>query len=154
MDPVQEMLIERTCEQLSLAYAYHLDFGNYDALAKLFAEDATLQVGRAHYRNVDEIRTGVRQRYLQQVTRHVCSNIMVDVIDETRAVGVTYVTIYRHQYEGSEPPGEIPIRGPSFIGHYEDEFMLDRLGWRFASRRLNLRFRRGHTSESERTAKR
>ncbi|MEQ9643065.1 MAG: nuclear transport factor 2 family protein [Alphaproteobacteria bacterium] len=148
------MMIERACEQLSLAYAYHLDFGNFDALAKLFADDAVLHVGRMHYRNLDEIRTGVRQRYQQQVTRHVCTNLMVDVIDETRAVGVTYVTIYRHQYAGPEPSGEIAIRGPSFVGHYEDEFVLDRLGWRFASRRLNLRFRRGQTSETERTKNR
>jgi hypothetical protein len=149
MDAFQELLIERTCEQLSLAYAYHLDFGNFDALAKLFAPEATLQVGTAHYGSIDAIRAGVRERYSGQVTRHVCSNIMIDVIDANRAVGVTYVTIYRHHYDGPEPQGEIGIRGPSFVGHYEDEFVNQPTGWRFASRRLNLRFRRTRRTEGQ-----
>ena len=43
--PLKRMVIERACEQLSIAYARAVDFRDYDAFVELFADDALLDLG-------------------------------------------------------------------------------------------------------------
>jgi hypothetical protein len=139
---IERAMAERACEQLAIAYALHLDFGNYDAVARLFAPNATLHLDDVCHSGHEAIHNQLRERYAPYVTRHVCSNIFIDVVDDERAVGVTYLTLYRHGHNGFVPREALGIRGPSLVGHYEDEFLRMHSGWRFASRRLNVRFRR------------
>ncbi len=42
---LERIEIEHTCTQLSIAYARHIDFREYDAFVELFAEDAHLNAG-------------------------------------------------------------------------------------------------------------
>ena len=42
---LERIELEHTCTQLSIAYARHIDFREYDAFVELFAEDAHLNAG-------------------------------------------------------------------------------------------------------------
>ena len=141
MQALERIEIERACEQLSVAYARHVDFKEYDRFAELFTEDGHLNAGGP----VDG-RAAIRQRMAQRSdrlrSRHVLTNIQVEVIDADHARGITYLSLYWHV--GDESLGDKPIEftGPAAVGHYEDEFVRTASGWRIARRVLRLAFLR------------
>lgn len=132
--------IERACTALSYAYARAIDFRDQDALVALFTDDATLTVGET-LSGQDAIRAWIRARPDEVRSRHVISNVFVDVLSADSARGIAYLTLYRHQGEASLRHGPAPLAGAAAVGHYEDRFVRAAGGWRFASRRLQLAFR-------------
>jgi hypothetical protein len=88
------------------------------------------------------IRRFLAQRPVNLRSRHVFTNIAIEVVDSDHARGITYLTLYRHVGDESLAPGPIEFEGPAGIGHYEDELVRTTDGWRFASRKLQFAFRR------------
>jgi hypothetical protein len=140
MQPHESHAIERACTALSYAYARAVDFRDQDALVELFTADAVLTIGET-LRGQDAIRTWIRARPDEVRSRHIISNVFVDVIDDDRARGISYLTLYRHEGPQSLRYGPVPLPGPAAVGHYEDRFARTADGWRFAARRLQLAFR-------------
>ena len=139
--PLKRMIIERACEQLSVAYARAVDFRDYDAFVELFTDDARLDLGM-RLEGKAAIRESMKLRSDEIRTRHVLTNISVEVQDSQHARGVSYLTLYRHV--GTESiRTEIPVPTvlPTAVGHYDDEFLLTPNGWRFKSRTLHVAFR-------------
>ena len=141
MQTVERIEIERACERLSIAYARHIDFKEYDQFAELFAEDGHLSAG-----SVRDGRAAIRQSLTQRSdrlrSRHVLTNVSIDVLDADHARGITYLTLYRHVGDESLRNEPIELRGPAAVGHYEDEFVRTAEGWRIARRVLRFAFRR------------
>lgn len=138
---VNERDIRDECEALSIAYARAVDFRDYDAFVALFAEDGVLEidtplVGRR------AIRESIIRRPDELKSRHVLTNIFIDVQDENAARGVSYLTLYRHVGPESLRAEPIEFDGPAAVGHYEDQFVRTAEGFRFKRRRLHLAFRR------------
>ena len=79
-------------------------------------------------------------------SRHVLTNIFIDVVDADHARGISYLTLYRHVGEESLSPDPITFDGPAGVGHYEDRFVRTDHGWRFARRKLHMAFRRASPS--------
>ena len=132
--------IRRTCEQLAIEYARAIDFRDYDNFVELFTEDATLALGKTIQgkANIARLLSG---RPDELRSRHVMTNIFVDVISETLARGIAYLTLYRHIGEESLQAEPVPFDGPAAVGHYEDVYTLAGQEWKIASRRLHLAFR-------------
>ena len=143
MDNETRAGIERECEKLSIAYARHLDFQNYEAFVQLFAEDGELSITSRPVIGREALTKVMAHRPASLRSRHVLTNIYINVIDEDHAEGISYATIYRHTGEGLEADDQGPrtISGPSSIGHYADKFVRTDEGWRFASRVLHFAFR-------------
>lgn len=140
MDDLQIANIERACERLSHAYSRHTDFREYDKFVDLFAEDALLNAG-GELRGKEAIRQAMSKRSDRLRSRHVVTNHIVDVIDEDRAEGVTYLTLYREvSEEARDPANVLGLSGPAAIGHYTDKYIRTAEGWRFASRVLEFAF--------------
>ena len=139
MQETERTLIERECERVSIAYARHVDFRNYDAFVDLFAEDCRLDVGGL-VEGREAIRAWLARRPENLRSRHVFTNISIEVIDADHASGVTYVTLYRHVGDEALAPRAIELVGAAAVGHYEDEFVRTVDGWRFASRTAHLAF--------------
>lgn len=133
--------IRDECEALSFAYARAVDFRDYDAFVELFTEDGVLEVG-APLAGRQAIRDAIMQRPDQLKSRHVLTNVFIDVQDENTARGISYLTLYRHHGPESLEPGPIEFDGPAAVGHYEDQFVRTADGFRFKRRRLHLAFRR------------
>lgn len=132
--------IERACTALSIAYARAVDFRDYDTFLDLFTEDAVLEVDRC-LEGRAAIRESIRHRPDELRSRHVISNVFIQVLSPAEARGISYLTLYRHHGAESLRPGPVPLRGPAAVGHYEDRFVRTAGGWLFRSRRAHLAFR-------------
>jgi len=132
LDTRQVMEIERECERLVKRYCHIVDLAGGEGLPELFAEDGEFEVnGQAVGREALRARPANHA-----LMRHFCTNTLIDVLDESTARGVTYLTAY------VEAPGTEGVGLPAFVGEYHDEFRLTPDGWRFASRRTHATFRR------------
>lgn len=131
--------IERACTALSISFARAIDFRDYDAFVELFTEDAVLDTGQP-LDGLDAIRASLAGRDDRLRTRHVITNVFVDVLNADEARGIAYLTLYRHHWDDNLRPGPAPSAGPAAVGHYEDRFARTARGWRFRSRRLHVAF--------------
>ena len=121
MDDLERMLAERACERLMHLYARYSDTGD-ERMPDIFAEDGVLEI----YQRL-EGREGIRSGRAGRpplTMRHICSNLMVDVIDADNARGHCYVTAY------VGPEGAKDLGLPAVVGEYTDEFVRTTDGWK------------------------
>ncbi len=140
MTDLERLLIERECERLVTRYCHLVDHGEAAKVADLFDENGIWRSPDVTMRGFDEIREGfeARQSHRRRMSRHVCSNLAIDVIDERNATGCVYMTLYRHD---GEPEREVsPLVGPVMVGEYRDRFVRTIFGWRFAERETVVSF--------------
>lgn len=139
MTEAERAEIERACEKLSIAYARHVDFRDYQALAGLFAEDGVLELFGRQIRGRAAVLAALSARPENRKSLHIFTNISTDVIDADHARGLTYLTLLRADHDGE---GAAPLDGPLMGGYYEDEFIRTQSGWRIARRKATILFAR------------
>lgn len=116
--------IEQGCAKLIARYANLNDAGRWTEAADLYAKD-----GRMSRPTAPDLWIIGRDAILKaffarpaRTTRHVCSNVVIDVIDADHAVGESAMLLFT---------GE----GPPKVGSFHDRFVRTQAGWRFAERR-------------------
>jgi hypothetical protein len=139
VDRLERMSAQWECEQLIRRYAYLNDYGEYEALAGLFAEDGMLSrsdsggkpvVGRQAILDFFRARPN-------RLSRHLVNNIVINLETERTARGACYVILYATiATEGTK--GKIPRAERRVIGCCDDRFVKTPDGWRFAERKLTL----------------
>jgi len=143
MDAATRLSIEHACGKLPLLFAKHADDGDHAALAELFASDATYDRpfqpgypfhGRAAIQSIFRDRPPI-------LVRHLVTNVLVEVVSETRARGSNYVVMMSNHAEIVPPQ---PSNG-IFVGGFDDEYVLEDGSWRFASRTGHLAMHEGGT---------
>jgi hypothetical protein len=142
MDPSLRRAIEAECAKVATSYSVFLDFRRYADLVELFSEDAKLDLDGWLLEGRDAISSYMFSRTATRTNRHVCSNLLIDPIDETTASGLTYVTIYRFDANEESTRKRIPFEGPYVVGYYEDSYAKIGEHWRFTSRVLSATFMR------------
>ena len=142
MDVSERVLIERECERLVTLYCHYVDHGEAERIAELFAKDGVWRSPQVTMNGKEELRRGFRARQQNQrrMSRHVCNNLLIDVIDADNATGCVYLTLYRH--DGKEGRALSPLPGPEMVGEYRDRFVRTADGWRFADRKAAISFLR------------
>lgn len=119
--------IEADCARLIALYANLNDEARWEEVAALYAEDGLMTrptapdapiVGRAAILAAFQARP-------PRKTRHVCSNVVIDVDDHASARGTSAMVLFT---EGGAP----------LAGSFHDRFVLTAEGWRFAERRGSL----------------
>lgn len=129
MSPDAARAIEQDCAKLVARYANLNDAGCWTEVADLYAEDGRMSrptapdvwiVGRAAILNAFLARPA-------RTTRHVCSNVVIDVIDADHAVGESAMLLFTGD-------------GAPKVGSFHDRFIRTDAGWRFAERRGSLTF--------------
>lgn len=148
MDDLERLLAERACERLIVDYCRYVDFGEASRIADLFTEDGTWAGPDVRMVGRDDIRAGFlrREGVTRRVSRHVCTNVGIDVVAEDEAVGLCYLVNFRHDRrdgEGAGRPddgGPVPSDVPKYVGEYRDRFRRTAEGWRFAERHFELAF--------------
>jgi len=140
MDATERMLIERECQRLVTRYCHYIDHGEAERVAELFTADGVWRAAPVVMDGEDALRKGFRQRQANRgrMSRHVCNNLLVDVVDSDNARGTVYLTLYRH--DGDEGRRTSPLAGPVFVGEYRDRFVRTPTGWRIAERELAVSF--------------
>lgn len=133
MDGLERLLIERDCTRLSVDYGRLVDFGQAAQVANLFTEDGVCELSAGRFEGIGQIRAFFEKRQAQTdvVSRHVMTNMTVDVHDADQASGLVYLTFYRVPWDRGGPA---PLGPPSYIGSYADKYRRTPAGWRIASR--------------------
>lgn len=142
LDPRIVSAIEHACTALTIEYARSIDFRDYDNIANIFTDNAVLFIGQK-LEGLDAIQTAIKQRPDELRSRHVITNVFINVVDERTARGICYLTLYRHEGPESLQRGAVELKGPAAVGHYEDVFVRTNKGWRIRNRTLHLAFRDG-----------
>lgn len=139
VDAKDDRLIVDSCKALFIDYARHVDFGDYDSFVDLFTEDASLDLG-FKIQGREHIRRSMSKRSSQLRSRHVLTNLAIDVHSKSLASGIAYLTLYRHIGAESLQGQAVPLRGPAGVGHYSNEFQMTGQGWRISSCKLHFAF--------------
>ena len=80
-------------------------------------------------------------RALGLIYRHVMTNNVVDVIDDSHAEGLCYLMAF-NSAAPADAHGARPMEMATTIGEYKDTFVKTHAGWRFQSRELRRVMRR------------
>jgi len=140
---LEVLSIERACEKLVALYTHRVDFGEAERVAELFHEDGVWEVGDTRFEGREAVRGMLRSRQEMKGrrSRHVCTNLVIDVVDPDHATGLVYLSLYRHDFESAVPDDQLAPGGPPVaVGQYRDRFVRTKEGWRFACRRAELAF--------------
>lgn len=135
--------IERACERLIHVYSRALDLGDMHAAADCFAINGSfarpmapdqLIVGR------EAIRASLLTRPVTLLTRHLSTNVMVDVEGPVSATALSYLTmVSTTPAEGASPPHV--AQGPIWFGEMRDRFVLEDNAWKFLERRGSIQMK-------------
>lgn len=140
MSDLEKMLIERACERLVQQYCHFVDHGQASRIAELFTADGIWTSPENTMTGNEEIRDGFsrRERRTARRSRHVCTNLLIDVQDEEHATGCVYLTLHRHddKQEADVRPSEVP----AVVGEYQDNFVKTPAGWRIQRREIVVDF--------------
>lgn len=129
MNPEERRAIEWECSRLVVLYAKLNDEARWHDLAALYIESGSMIRPTAPS---DPIigRPAIFAAFAARpprVTRHVCSNIVIDVESSIEARGTSVMLLFTG--------GPAPL-----VGGFDDRFVLTDEGWRFAERRGSLSF--------------
>lgn len=140
-DEMQRVIDERACERLLVEYTHLVDFGNAPGIADLFTTDGVWRTEDFAMNGQDEIRAGFgrRQGVTRRQSRHVCTNVVIDVDGDT-ATGLCYLVNYRHDSETGTAEKPAPADVPKYVGEYRDTFVRTPDGWRIKDRYCEMAF--------------
>jgi ketosteroid isomerase-like protein len=134
VDDTAKLLIERACGRLVTQYCHFVDHGEAARVGELFTEDGVWASPETTMTGREAIVRGFQRRQdnTARISRHVCENLLVEVIDADTATGVVYLTLYRHDGEPGAPTA--PAQAPAIVGEYRDRFVRTPEGWRIQRR--------------------
>ena len=138
LSPTERLLIERACSRLVITYCTAADRHDLNAFLGIFAPDArwhqpdgSIFVGHAQIRDyfVGRPKTPVRS--------HLCSNILIDVLDADSALGLSMATVLREGPAGQN--GERGAMSAHAVLEYQDEYERQADGeWKIIVRKPRL----------------
>jgi ketosteroid isomerase-like protein len=142
MDDLERLLAERACERLIVEYCRLVDFGEAARIADLFTEDGVWSGVDLVLDGREEIRAWFvkRQGLERRVSRHICTNVGVDVVSPDEARSVCYLVNYRHDRRDGDDAMPVPTEVPKFVGECRDAFRRTDHGWRFTRRHVDVAF--------------
>lgn len=83
MDPMDSLLLRAVVDTVLADWAWHLDHGDYAAVAELFTEDALFVTGAVELRGRPAIERRYTERERVRTTRHTYSGLRVSVAEES-----------------------------------------------------------------------
>lgn len=135
--------IERACERLILEYSRALDRGDMSAAADCFAADGSfarpmapdvLIAGR------EAIRAGLMSRPKTLLTKHLSTNVMIEVESRDAASGLSYLTMISTTPAADAAPPFVS-QGPIWFGEMKDRFVREDGKWKFLERRGSIQMK-------------
>jgi SnoaL-like domain len=126
---------EAACARLCLAFVRHLDARQYEQVLGVFTADARLDRLGTVFQGRAAIAAFLNARSMQVETRHLCTNILIDVTSSDEASGVCDVLFFQGQ-TGSD--GSVQMAGSPAIVQYQDQFRRTASGWRIHERRIRM----------------
>jgi len=129
MNQQDRRAIEQDCARLIARYANLNDAGEWEAVAALYAPDGRMSRPTAPDDWIEgqtAILAAFQSRPLRK-TRHICSNIVIDVLAPDRAEAESAMLLFTNE-------------GPPKVGSFHDRLIRINGDWRFSERRGTLSF--------------
>ena len=135
--------IERACERLTYVYGRALDLGDMNAAADCFAQNGSfarpMNPGQV-IQGREAIRASLLTRPKTLLTKHLTTNVMIDVESRDAARGLSYLTmISTTPPQGATPP--FVSGGPVYFGEMQDRFVRENGVWKFLERRGSIQMK-------------
>jgi hypothetical protein len=137
---VERIEIERACERIVHAYSRALDLGDMSAAADFFAENGSFARPMAPDKLIqgrEAIRAALLTRPKTLLTKHLATNVMIDVVSRDEAGGLSYLTMI-----STTPAGDVPApyvsAGPVYFGEIKDRFVREGGEWKILERRGSI----------------
>jgi SnoaL-like domain len=143
LSALERMEIERACERLTRAYVRALDLGDMNAAADCFAEHGSMarpmNPGQVIHGR-EAVRASLLTRPKTLLTKHLATNVMIDVESRDAARGISYLTmVATTPPEGAAPP--FVSAGPVYFGEMQDRFVRENGVWKFLERRGSIQIK-------------
>ena len=143
MSSLERMEIERSCERLVYEYSRALDLGDMSAAADCFAANGSMARPMAPDQVIqgrETIRTSLLTRPKTLLTKHLATNIMIDVESRDSASGLSYLTMI-----STTPPADVKppylSQGPVYFGEFRDRYVRENGIWKFLERRGSIQMK-------------
>jgi ketosteroid isomerase-like protein len=140
MDPEERRAVEIDVARIVPRFFMHLDNQAFDRLADLMAPDGAWNRAGKELRGRAMLLQAMDARGPTRRTRHLISNLIVDAIDADHAEAVFYSTAFVHTDTSADAIA--PMELPSSIGTYRATFIRMQDGWRIATLKSQMAFRR------------
>ncbi|HUG26295.1 nuclear transport factor 2 family protein [Piscinibacter sp.] len=135
MQPMERLLAQESCRELVLQAAARVDAGDATGFADLFLANGVLvRPNTQPLHGRDAIRDTYSKRPANRMTRHLVTNVLVDVQSSVQARVLSYVTLWVGSTDDAPGPHGRPAQGPRVVGEFEDLLSLSSEGWRIARR--------------------
>lgn len=140
LSSLDRLEIESACQRLVYEYLRALDGNDWDGLANCFVAQGTLtrpMQPEQVLEGREAIRASMKSRPKGLTTRHLATNVMIDVVSQDLATGVTTLAMIGCVApDNAKPPFE--STGPFYFGEFRDRFVRDAGQWRFLERRGSI----------------
>src|SRR5437868_6170271 len=103
--------IQRDIEQMIFRFFLHLDEQQYDEVSQLMAPTGTWFRNNVLLKGPEGVREAMRARPAGFTTRHLITNIVVDIADADHADVTYYMTVFVHAGE-TRPTGPVKMDVP------------------------------------------
>src|SRR5437879_11998679 len=97
MEPSERLAIEAECARLVQEFSWSVDAFDYERVVSLFVADCTFSRADKAFKGIDGLRVSLNARPRDRTTRHICTNIVIDVTDADRARGKAYCLVFGHR---------------------------------------------------------
>lgn len=132
---------EAACARLCVDFANHIDARRYDAWLDLFTDDGILDRMGTAVAGRDALARFLEARPTAVETRHLCTNIQVDVTSADEAKGFCYVLFFQGAPGGVGEPAT--VSGAPAVVEYHDRYRRTPDGWRIQERRIQMAMKPG-----------
>jgi hypothetical protein len=143
LSAAERLEIERACERLVYVYSRALDLGDMSAAADCFAEQGSMarpMMPDQVIQGRETIRASLLTRPKTLLTKHLATNVMIDVESRDAASGLSYLTmISTTPPAGGKPP--YVSQGPIYFGEFKDRFVRENGAWKFLERRGSIQMK-------------
>ena len=143
LSAAERMEIERACERIIHAYSRALDLGDMNAAADLFAENGSMarpMVPEQVIQGREAVRASLLTRPKTLLTKHLATNVMIDVESRDSARGISCLTMIATTPPADAKPPFISS-GPVYFGEFKDRYVRENGVWRFLERRGSIQMK-------------
>lgn len=123
--------IQRDIEQMIFRFFLHLDEQEYDQLSALMAPTGTWFRNNVLLKGPEGVREAMRSRPVGFTTRHLITNIIVDIADNDHADVTYYMTVFVHSGD-AKPTSHVKIDHPMHVSVFRQKVVRTSGGWRIA----------------------
>jgi hypothetical protein len=143
LSSAERIEIERACERIVYAYSRTLDLGDMSGAADFFAANGSLTRPMAPDQVIEgreAIRASLLTRPKTLLTKHLATNVMIDVESRDAARGLSYLTMI-----STTPPADAGApfisQGPIYFGEFKDRFVRESGVWKILERRGSIQMK-------------